>query len=59
VGAWIQLLPFALALLCGFRTMPISIPKRCRSGLRADADHDSDAMPITNRVGIGTVIGTS
>jgi hypothetical protein len=44
---------------CGFRTMPISIPKRCRSGLRADADHDSDAMPITNRVGIGTVIGTS
>jgi hypothetical protein len=44
---------------CGFRTMPISIPKRCRSGLRADADHDSDAKPITNRVGIGTVISTS
>ena len=47
------------AISCGFRTMPISIPKRCRSGLRADADHDSDAKPITNRVGIGTVIGTS
>jgi len=41
----------AEAVICGFRTMPISIPKRCRSGLRADADHDSDAMPITNRVG--------
>ena len=24
-----------------------------------DADHDSDAKPITNRAGIGTVIGTS
>jgi len=48
-----------LVAQCGFRTMSISIPKRCRSGLRADADHDSDAMPITNCAGIGTVIGTS
>jgi hypothetical protein len=39
--------------------MPISVPERCRSRLRTDADHDSDTMPITNRVGIGTVIGTS
>jgi hypothetical protein len=44
---------------CGFQTMSISIPKRCRSGLRADADHDSDAMAITNCALIGTVIGTS
>ena len=36
---------------CGFRAMSISIPKRCRSGFRIDADHDSDAMPITNRDG--------
>jgi len=39
--------------------MAISIPKRCRSGLRADVDHDSDAMPIKNRVGFGTVIDMS
>jgi hypothetical protein len=45
--------------VCGFRTMAIRIPKRCRSRLRADADHDSDAMPITNRDRFGMVIDMS
>src|ERR1039457_5650212 len=44
---------------CGFRTMPISIPTGCRSGLRADVDHESDAMPIKNRHVCGMVIGMS
>jgi hypothetical protein len=44
---------------CGFRTMAIRIPKRCRSRLRSDADHDSDAMPITNRDRFGMVIDMS
>jgi rhamnogalacturonan endolyase len=43
----------------GFRTMAIRIPKRCRSRLRSDADHDSDAMPITNRDLFGMVIDMS
>jgi len=47
------------AIVCGFRTMAIRIPKRCRSRLRSDADHDSDAMPITNRDRFGMVIDMS
>ena len=31
---------------CGFRAMPIRIPRSCRSGFRGHADQGSEIMPI-------------
>jgi hypothetical protein len=38
-----------LRIGCVFRMMPITVPGRCRSRFRDDADHCSGLMPITNR----------
>jgi len=56
-------------LACGFRAMPIRIPRSCRSRFRGDADQRSEVMPISvptdvdqenDRVvmGVGTKLGT-